>query len=524
MKVWLCILGCLWAPGVGAYEIMHTVQGAPVHWPTECVEIWLNDQGAQGFTHAELKEVLEGSFQQWNEAQGGDIGLQSPGATCFSEPGIPDWPGAQNVIIFRDGPGDWPHPKRIAALTTLLFHESSGELVDADIEFNGEHETFSATGSATSFSLPFTLTHELGHLLGLDHSFNPGAVMYINSSPKENAPISLHPDDQEAIQAHIPPGDGTTACETPSTFNPDASYCPVAPEATGCTASGTWPSLWVLLLLLFFLRPWRLRGSSCLLLLLILLPSPSQAFEHVRTSTGEIVAWPGTEVAFQVDGQLPPGWDAGDLETVVDAATAPWETIDCRSFTLERAGFTDSATSDLFDRENTLLFVQDDWAFSHSMMAITLLEYNKFTGELRDADILVNNAQKTFELNPVCDPAGPNYDLVNILTHEFGHFIGLDHSTEPQSTMFPDTFEEDCLKRSLAPDDVEGFCATYSLPAAAEADDASAEDVSGAESKGEEDVEPGCGGSPEPPSTHWVWALLLLWLARARPGVMTPRA
>ena len=31
------------------------------------------------------------------------------------------------------------------------------------------------------------------------------------------------------------------------------------------------------------------------------------------------------------------------------------------------------------------------------LMAITLLEFSKFTGELRDADILVNNDQKTFD-------------------------------------------------------------------------------------------------------------------------------
>jgi hypothetical protein len=189
--------------------------------------------------------------------------------------------------------------------------------------------------------------------------------------------------------------------------------------------------------------------------------SSAGAYQQVITETGEVVAWPTPNVSFAIDDSLPPGWDKQAVEDEVLASKVVWEELECSPLTLEFAGWTSEGTADLFDKQNHLMWVQDDWQFGGALMAITLLEFSKFTGELRDADILVNNNQKTFDVGVVCDGDGFNYDLRNILTHEFGHFVGLNHSDDVRATMFADAFEGDCAKRDLNPDDIDGFCATY---------------------------------------------------------------
>ena len=188
---------------------------------------------------------------------------------------------------------------------------------------------------------------------------------------------------------------------------------------------------------------------------------PAQAYKQVLTQSDKVVAWPTDQVSFTIDAVLPPGWDQESVEAVVLASKEPWEELECGELTLEFQGWTQSGTADLFDKKNGVYWIQDDWQFGSALMAITLLEFSKFTGELRDADILVNNNQKTFDVGPICDGSGLNYDLQNILTHEFGHFVGLDHSDDSQATMYADTFEEDCAKKDLHSDDEAGFCATY---------------------------------------------------------------
>ena len=52
-------------------------------------------------------------------------------------------------------------------------------------------------------------------------------------------------------------------------------------------------------------------------------------------------------------------------------------------------------------------------------------------------------------------------DLENVLTHEFGHYLGLAHTTDPEATMFASAVAGEILKRDLGSDDIAGICAVY---------------------------------------------------------------
>ena len=162
-----------------------------------------------------------------------------------------------------------------------------------------------------------------------------------------------------------------------------------------------------------------------------------------------------------------------ESEQLVQDSFEEWSNQDCTDLNFRYAGGTSQGA--LFDpdsaqNKNVVLVVdtqaQADEVFDEpGLLAITLTSFSVETGEIFDADIVMNAAEFRFEtVTNVAACRGltnPPFDLQNTLVHEIGHFIGFDHTPEPEATMFASAQACETLKRDLAATDLDGVCTVY---------------------------------------------------------------
>lgn len=228
------------------------------------------------------------------------------------------------------------------------------------------------------------------------------------------------------------------------------------------------------------------------LLIVALLPMSAEAFQPTLTCNtsgpyacqpGETplpVLWPGAQVTFTINDQgtdnstVAPGLPQALLETVLSSFAA-WNQLECPGFEepdncsdmlLTYEGLT-SQTGVGFDQAenakniNLVVWRDQNWnqIASDQTFALTSVTFNPNTGRIVDADLEINSEIYTLNIG---DPVDPNLaDLENTLVHEVGHFVGLDHSSVRDATMFANADLGETKKRTLAADDIDAICASY---------------------------------------------------------------
>lgn len=268
------------------------------------------------------------------------------------------------------------------------------------------------------------------------------------------------------------------------------------------------------------------RLRHLVVLLLVSLPSASQSF--VRSSpNGVPVAWAMNCLRMYVSSSGSEDFDFSDLEAAVVESMAPWNSIACTGVELIYDGPIESRSvgfSNEGDNHNIIVFRDQigEWVYPGDVLGLTTLTFCSavggacsFAGQLLDGDIEFNGGEAPFSAAPGAVP--DHHDFANTLTHELGHFLGLDHSLVPMSTMFASAPIEEIEKRTLAQDDIDGICSIYSTCQVRQTCglcDPSQADVEG--SIEEENLSAGCGCSStrdRPLQTFGI--LILLCVVRA---------
>lgn len=240
-----------------------TKAGNSLYWESGCAFVTTDSAGTTAIAGDQEFPVIDASIETWNDSS----------ASCAARHLINEGTRAvevngrdkTNVIKFRDAkwcrPATDQDPERCyqnpdsAGITTATYINDGGDrdgaIVDADIELNGVNFAIAiagqtlATGKSNIADLQNTLTHELGHLLGLEHTcLAPGDPPRVDDRGMSVPLCSAMSDPRIAAIEETTMYPFQTSGETKkSTLAPDdiAAMCAIFPKATPgtCEPVGT---------------------------------------------------------------------------------------------------------------------------------------------------------------------------------------------------------------------------------------------------------------------------------------------
>jgi hypothetical protein len=300
-------------------------------------------------------------------------------------------------------------------------------------------------------------------------------------------------------------------------------------------------------------------------------PGTASAYVRYRTSKNQPYSWREESVSIAGYPHGLPSMTVDQITTAMTASTGAWSREDpangtCSYLTLALTMMPLDAVppAAVRDNLNTITLRDGDWTSICSTstdgrqechqpgeLALTTV-WSKVCGEIVEADVEVNADQsvpgagfKWADLD-VTAGAGQRHDLQNALTHEMGHFIGLDHTcvlngaypldkggnpivpidnlgqpvpscdevsyTEPdmnqKPTMYPSADPGDLGKRTLSDDDRAGLCAIYPVGTNPVSCGGSSGGCSIAEAGADNDISDHRSSSPR--GLAWRWLVVAL--------------
>ena len=180
--------------------------------------------------------------------------------------------------------------------------------------------------------------------------------------------------------------------------------------------------------------------------------APLRAFT-ANTPAG---VWGGVALPVPFAIGLPRSRELGvDEDAEVNVALRAWTGVACTGFRAQLVGTTTAPPGD--DGVNAIYFHDDVWPsdLPSAVIATTVVHLDGL-GRYHDADVHLNSVNYRFSI----DGRPGTVDLRSVLTHEFGHALGLGHSVDARATMYP-SYGSPGAWRSIEGDDKTGICSLY---------------------------------------------------------------
>lgn len=182
-----------------------------LHWRSRTIRIAVSSSltGANPNikTGTNVSEVIRRSLSTWEDVSFIKFVSSASDRQNVSPPGISGdgislitiAQTPENLSLFQNDP-------QSTSARTRVFYNRKGEITEADTVLN-PFVQFSDDGTLGTFDLESALTHEIGHLLGLSHTFSLGSAMYGNYGRnglfglQARSARTLSPEDVAAVRA-----------------------------------------------------------------------------------------------------------------------------------------------------------------------------------------------------------------------------------------------------------------------------------------------------------------------------------
>ncbi len=219
-----------------------------LYWTAERIT-WQQSSVGNPATSADTEfAAVRSSFQSWQNifAQCGNLALVEGPVVDDRQVGYEQEGSNRNLVLFRTRscdstqvvPADaacrkddtcanafdcWEHGNGTIGITLTTYDERSGIIYDSDIELNAVAFRFTtadrggtcgpvSTTDCVSTDVQNTVTHEVGHLLGLDHTEAPGSTMNPSAPPGETAKRTIDQGSSSFVCEAYPKGRASQAC------------------------------------------------------------------------------------------------------------------------------------------------------------------------------------------------------------------------------------------------------------------------------------------------------------------------
>jgi hypothetical protein len=178
-RITLLLAGLLAGAPASAYVRSTSKSGVPLRWEgTSCVDLRPDAKGSADLPVSAVLGAIERAAGNWEAAAGAcsyiRFVMREPARVSPRDrpPGV-----MEGVIIYWLEQGWLDDPARTSdmlALTNVMYLDKPGKPDDgvitrADMAVNGELYRWTTTGAAGAMDVENTITHELGHVLGLEH-------------------------------------------------------------------------------------------------------------------------------------------------------------------------------------------------------------------------------------------------------------------------------------------------------------------------------------------------------------------
>lgn len=184
---------------------------------------------------------------------------------------------------------------------------------------------------------------------------------------------------------------------------------------------------------------------------------------------GLVLFWKGACVSYSPHSAASEGIPLEKATTIIDQAFNTWNRAMCASgaevgILTSNVGVVDCGEvryNPNGPNQNVVVFRDDKWPYSdpNNTLGLTTVTFNADTGEIYDADMEINATGKNLSAEDTVPASG--FDLLSVITHEAGHFLGLAHATDSKATMFASYKPGTTSLRTLSTDDIAGICEIY---------------------------------------------------------------